>query len=202
MIAVLTGSVGVSHQVEPMPSPTLSVLRRRQQVIHHFGEGIGGLVLQKIFDLGGRRRQPGQIIGGPANQAAFVRGGRQRQTLGSQLIREERIDRLLDRAGIFRHLRFLNRLQRPPLLRVDESHAAEPRFVGFGHNDAGIFRSLFHPLDQRLDFAIRQLSRRRHLQVVVGVAHRLDDETPLWVARHERRTAVASFFPAAFRVEP
>ena len=69
----ITFGVGITRDIEPVPSPTFAVLRRRQQAINHAGECFRCLVGDECFHLLRRGRQTGQIERGPPNQAAFVR---------------------------------------------------------------------------------------------------------------------------------
>ena len=68
MIFVATVRVPVAGEVEPMPSPALSVVRRSQQVVDHLLPGIGGLISQEGFDLSWRGRQSDQVKVGAADE--------------------------------------------------------------------------------------------------------------------------------------
>jgi len=48
--------LGVADEIEPVPPPTLAVMRARQQLIHHLLERLGRIVLQELRDLPRRRR--------------------------------------------------------------------------------------------------------------------------------------------------
>src|SRR5690348_7646620 len=57
--------VGVACQVQPVTSPAFTEVRRLQQAIDDFCEGLLRAVLKKIIDLGDGRRQADQIKGCP-----------------------------------------------------------------------------------------------------------------------------------------
>ena len=76
--------VGVAGQVEPVPAPALAVGRRRQQAVHHLGEGVGRFVLEEGVHLLRRRRQAGQVEGRPADQRPLVGGLRRLEALRLQ----------------------------------------------------------------------------------------------------------------------
>ena len=47
-------AIGIARQIEPMARPAFAIVRRGQQRIDHFGEGIGRLVIEKGLRLFGR----------------------------------------------------------------------------------------------------------------------------------------------------
>src|SRR5262249_27112298 len=57
---------------------------------------------------------------------------------------------------------------------------------------AGIRHAAAHPLFQRGDVALRQLSFRRHLQVFVLIAHRPQEQTLLRLTDNDRGPGVAA----------
>ncbi len=60
-VGVVRGRLGVAHHVEPMPGPTLAVMRRIEQPVHDPFIRLRRVIAQKCGDLVGRRRESGQI---------------------------------------------------------------------------------------------------------------------------------------------
>src|SRR5262245_37755331 len=70
VVEFVAAAVGVSRQVEPVPSPSLAVMRAGEQAINDFRVSRLGGVLQKLRRLSWRRRQPRKIEIDPAQQLA------------------------------------------------------------------------------------------------------------------------------------
>ena len=73
-IALVPARFGVPHKVQPVPRPTLTELRRCQQLIHHPLARLRRAVVQKRRKLLGRWRQPNERKINPA-QPDSRRGG-------------------------------------------------------------------------------------------------------------------------------
>ncbi len=67
--------VGVARDIEPVPAPTLAVVRRREQPIDQPLEGVGIGIVDEVFNLVRRRRQAEQVKRHAADQRAAVSFG-------------------------------------------------------------------------------------------------------------------------------
>ena len=67
------GCIRVSRHIQPLPTPTNTVLRRRQQAVHHLLEGVGRVVSGKVVDLLLSRGQTNKIVSGAADQGTLIR---------------------------------------------------------------------------------------------------------------------------------
>ena len=116
-------TVGIAHQIEPMPPPTLAVSGRGEQPVDHAGESSGRIVAQKRGEFFRRRRQAGQIERRPAEQCSFVGRGREAESLRLQRREDEAIDLGAGCGAVVnrRHRSRSHRLKRPepPLLVGD-----------------------------------------------------------------------------------
>src|SRR5262249_29221354 len=54
-------AVGVAGSIEPVPTPSLAVMRRREQSIDHLLVSVRAPVREERINLGRRRRQSGEI---------------------------------------------------------------------------------------------------------------------------------------------
>ena len=176
-----------------VPAPALAKLGRGEQAIDDFGERVRGLVLHERVDLLRRRRQADEIEVDPAQQRQLVRVANRFQAFGLQACENELVDvasrpaRVLDdgRRGL------LHRLEGPPFLRL----ARVVFFDHLRHAFARIGRAHCHPRLEVFDHRLGQLAATllgRHGEVFVGVAHRLDEQALLKIARHHRWSVVAA----------
>jgi hypothetical protein len=67
-----TGSIGITHQIEPMPAPFFSVARRDKQRIDKLLPGVWRLIAQKRAHLFGRGWKSMQIETGSADEGEAV----------------------------------------------------------------------------------------------------------------------------------
>ncbi len=84
--------VAVAGHVEPVAAPALAIGRRGEEAVDDLGEGLGRGVLFEGCDLGGGRRQAGEIEGGATDQGALVGHGRGRHALLFELGEDEAVD--------------------------------------------------------------------------------------------------------------
>src|SRR5207245_856118 len=93
-VALVPVGLGVADQVEPVPSPSLSIGGTRQQLVDERLDAGG--ILEKRFLLGGGRGQAIEIEVETAHQSAgFGRGGGL-PAASLQPGEDERIDRIAD----------------------------------------------------------------------------------------------------------
>ena len=93
LVAVALEPVGlrIAHEVQPVPSPPLAVLRPREEVLHQPLVGVGGVVGDERLDLAGGRGQARQVVGHPADQGAPVGLGCRTQAGGLEARQDEAI---------------------------------------------------------------------------------------------------------------
>ena len=92
-MAVAVG-VGVARHVQPVAPPALAIVRRLQQFIHRPSVCPRACVRDEHRDLGGRRRQAGQVEAHAAQQCRLGRLRRRRDTRLRLLGGDENIDRV------------------------------------------------------------------------------------------------------------
>ena len=191
--------VRVTRGVEPVAAPAFAVMRGVEQPVDQPFVGVGRGVREEGLDLGGRRRQPGEVQAGAAQQRDLFGVGREAESLLRQRVHQERIDR---RAGaVFgfrrRDLRLANRLERPEgaLFLGDAAALAQVGWLG-----ACSLRAGGNPLlDQRQLFAGELLVALRHFAAV----NHFEKQAPLGLAGDEDRSVVAALEhqPAQAQVE-
>ena len=210
-VHILPAALRIARHVQPVPPPALAELRRCQQPVHPFREHClllrrvrpGDLpFVEKFARLLRRRRQPGEVEENPAQHRRRVRVAHGRQALCLDGGEEKTVHIPLRPRGVLRprHRLRLRRLERPPLFRVLLAEFLHHRRRAV----ARVRRAHFHPLLEVADHRIRQLPAllfRRHREVLVGVAHRLDEQALVEASRHHRRPAVAAAADALARVE-
>ena len=194
--------VRISHDIQPVPSPVLAILRCRKQPINDFGERIRRVISQKRSDLVRRWRQPGEVKGCPADQCD-LRGRRiRRQSSLFQSGQNKRVDR---RSGELRmtdkwQLRSSDRLKGPELTSL--LHVEWRRF-GLDDNIAvRMNRAVLDPVDKCPDVSIRQFFFRRHLQRLVCTPNGRDQQTLLWLTRNDRRPGFSAPTDPVQGIEP
>ena len=62
-IDVIAVRVGVARKIEPLHRHALAIVRGSEQAVDHFLVGLWRIVREKRVQLGGRRRQAGEIEG-------------------------------------------------------------------------------------------------------------------------------------------
>ena len=191
VVRSLARSIRVAHDIEPVASPAFAVMRRGQQAIDDFREGVCRFVGEKSVDFLRRRWKAAEIERRPADQGALVRRRRRLPTCRREAGIHKAID--LGRGWRSRGGR-RQRLKRPPGFCFRRVHAAD-----FGDRLARVRRTHAHPFLQHRDLRILQLAAlffRRHGEVLVRIAHGLDDEAFVRLAGHDRRAGVAALGPA------
>ena len=179
-VALVAVRLRVADEIEPVPSPAFAVVGRCQQAVDQAFPGVGTLVLLEGLDLLERRRQPGQVITRPPDQCPAV-GGRRRLEAGRLDLREQevvdRVERPV-RVGDGRHVRPFERPHGPPFpVGVRDLEGV------FGRRDlrelvlvAAERGAELHPLADRLQVRVGQSARGRHLQLLVLVADRVEEQ--------------------------
>ena len=180
IVGGLARRVRVTHEVEPVPSPALAVMRRGEQTFNDCREGIRKRVaLERVcfFSRGGKSDE---IVAGAAQQGAFVR----RSGRLSALLPQLREDEIIHRDARPRRLhcgacRVLHRLKGPV------------RFLR-GRRAAGRERcALFHPRRQVGDDGVGQFRfLRRHREVRVVMPHRAQQQAFRRITGHEGRAGI------------
>ena len=92
IVRVAARRIGIADHVEPVPPPTLAVLRAGEQAIHYFLKRGRRIVLEKRVDIFGRGRQSDQIECRAADQRSFGNQSERNQFLFVQLRLDEAVD--------------------------------------------------------------------------------------------------------------
>ena len=149
-----------------MPAPALTVARRGQQPVHHFGEGVRRPVAQEIFDFLWCGRQPGQVEGCAPQQRQLIgrRGGR--DSLLFQFRQDEIVDRTFRPHGVLDGGRriILHRLKRPERALLSRKFVLAG-FFRLDRRGSGLRpqRAQLHPGVDIGNLRVRQLAHGRHL---------------------------------------
>src|SRR5262249_4090389 len=104
VVEFVAAAVGVSRQVEPVPSPSLAVMRAGEQAINDLRVSRLGGVLQKLRRLSWRRRQPRKIEIDPAQQLAGRGRAIRAESVLFKLAQNESVNFITYPAAVF-HLR-------------------------------------------------------------------------------------------------
>ena len=188
--------IGVSGDVEPVTPPALAVVHRRQATVDQSFVGVGGIVVEKLGDLGGSRRQSDEIEKDAADEGPFVGRRCRLHPLLFQPGQDKMIDGVLYPRVVLnrRQPGFDRRLKRPVrFLIVGEGGCpiACVRIVRWYHYDffARPEGTSFDPVGDGRDFLRGEFLLRRHLQFDVAVAQGADHQAFARFTRDDRRAA-------------
>ena len=188
-------ALGIARDIQPVPTPVLSVARRSQQPFDQVAVGPGILVVDEGLHLGGgwRESQEGEVQ--PSNQGRPVGRGARLEPFFPEPREDEGIDgvaypvRALDcrRRGLF------DRLQ-GPVIALDSAGAG------------GILRpdgSLVDPGTQSADLGrCEPLAARRHHELLVSAGNQQHEPALNPLAGQDDRPGVAAFERRGPQVEP
>ena len=119
VVVGIAGSIGVTHDVEPMPAPLLTVRGTSEETVDKPLPRSGARVLKIFTSLAGRRRQPCQSVMNAAQQGQLgCPHGWLDPCLG-ELRSMEGVDGIANQRG--RHSRLRDRLEGPHVVRLVES---------------------------------------------------------------------------------
>ncbi len=156
--------IGIPGDVQPVPSPANTVLRRFQQALDHFLEGVSRVVCQIRSKFFRSRRQTDQIKRDPTQQRSFVRSLRRTSLAFFKLCQHKGIDGCLNPGCVFDgwNHRIGDRFERPELTTFVDRHPRRPNRtrLSFGTR---IRNTQPHPFLEDRNFGIRQSPLRRHL---------------------------------------
>ena len=128
-IGLETVGIGITHDIEPLESPTLSVLRRAHQAIHQLFIRGRRSIPNEGFDFFGFRGKSGKIQRDPPDQLFPARGRRRFEAFRPERFEEKSIDRCFHPwTGNCGDLRMHRLLKRPIT-----SPFGDPRFIGIGN---------------------------------------------------------------------
>ena len=98
-VALERVGVGIADEVEPVASPLLAVVRRREQPVHHLFPGLWRIIGEEVagFLLG--RRQAGDAVGRPPQERLLVGEGWRGKPTPSEAVADEGVDRVGGRGG-------------------------------------------------------------------------------------------------------
>ena len=88
----ISGRVGVAHDVEPVPTPLLAVMRALKQPVDQVAPSLGRVVPKEAFDLLRCGRKTGQIERRPPDQESLARSRGRFNARFCELLRNERVD--------------------------------------------------------------------------------------------------------------
>ena len=176
-VALEAVGLGVAHQVEPVPSPLLAVVRARKQTIEKRRPrevGVGVPRGQERLDLRGRRRQAGQVEVRAAKERKRIGLGRRSKPDLLELREDEVVDLVAAPLGVPHHrrLRLREIAERPALAKGLFDPRREQRLVVEIGTGLGRFvgRQRVDPTADRVEFGFGQaLALGRHRLVVVRV---------------------------------
>ena len=140
----------------------------------------------ETLDLGGRRRQAGQVERHAAQERRLGGLRRERQALGLQARQHERIDGIVERRGFFYG-------------RNRRTHGRDERPMRFP------FRAFTDPTRDPFDLVGRELlarAGRRHPLFGIGTGDALVENAGRQIAGHDRADTVHAALGAGFDVEP
>ena len=154
---------------------------------------------EKSVDLGWRRRQAGQVVGGAANKGPAIRERHRPEFVVVELTPDEAIDVAVGPGGIayLRRVWDMHRPERPEVAGVSQ---VEP-FRGERCVAARVRRPHRNPCFQVADRRGRQFLFWRHTQVVVVVAHRLEEQAVGRLARNDRCSQAATLSQRHTRID-
>src|SRR5215470_5596544 len=101
VVEFVAAAVGVSRQVEPVPSPSLAVMRAGEQAINDLRVSRLGRVLQKLRRLSWRWRQARKIEIDPAQQLVGRGRAIRTEAILFELAQNERVNFIPHPAGVF-----------------------------------------------------------------------------------------------------
>ena len=165
--------LGIAHQIEPVPPPLLTVVRRSEEPIDSALPRPRCLVGEKGVHVGLARRQAGEVVGRAPQQCLPVGERRSSEPLLGEPLEYERVDRRR-RDAVVGDGRRINCRHRRPARRAEG-----PVFLPFGPRG--------DPITQR-----RHLGRGEprtfggHLQVGVGGDDPLEDQARVSLSRNDR----------------
>ena len=201
---VLVQSVGVrvASHIQPVPPPSFTVLRRREQPLDDAIEGVGRFIRDKLINVVRRRREAGQVKRDSAQKRSLVGGRSGCEAPLFQLGQNECIDRRPHPVDVLhsgqRGVR--DGSQRPELAAlVDVDDARTGR--GGGKSLARIGCTHLHPGFEVAHLRVAERSLRWHLQIAVLVPDRFDKATLLGITRDEDRSRIAPLQQRGARVE-
>ncbi len=197
LVLLVAVGVGVAGEVEPRPGPALAVARRGEQAIDDALVGAGLRVRGERVDLGGRRRQAGEVEGDAPQQRLAIGLGRRRQLLVIQPRENEPIDRRAH-PGLARdgRQRRTHRLDVGPVLGNVGGSGAPGRRGGH-HGARG------DPAAQRRQLGVAQrIGVERHAVLAVEAEDAPHQQALLGVAGDHHRPALAALGDVAGAVQP
>ena len=175
-VAFVAMRLGIADEIEPMPTPLLSVLGRLQQPINQLLVSLRRAVRDEVIDVLSARRQAGEVVAHATNQSRFLRRLAGRKSRRFELCEDVGIDRITHPVGSFdrRRIEPTNRLI-GPIRRVSRLRLG--LFFGFDAvvRSARPRKAALHPLRQHVDLLASELAGRRHLKPIADVVDGLHE---------------------------
>src|SRR5712691_5294288 len=101
LVILETIALAESNDVEPVSTPALAVVRRRDQAIDEFLESVRRVIGKECVDLLWRRRQSQEIVLGSTQISCLVGGRRGRDLVVFDSCQNERVDRMANPFSTF-----------------------------------------------------------------------------------------------------
>ena len=167
-----------SGDVQPVSCPTLSIMWTFQQAINQLRKCLRGIICYECLDLVKRWCQADKCEVSTQYQGATVGCFVRCDSLGLQSGQNEIVDGLLGPVGILNRGRIDGLYGAVGPMRF--TNLFDPfgwwqRFCGISLLSFGPIRAATDPCLKRCDLAITQFAFRRHFQIGIGIANRLDE---------------------------
>ena len=164
-------ALGETRRVQPVPRPALAIVRTGQQTIDGPGEGFRRRILLQGGQFFRRGRKSGQRKRGAPQQGARRSAGRELQLMSLQLLRNKAVDGRAHFGRLHRRRsHILQRLKGP----VRHSGAGNRGSISARRPGSGIRRPEVHPANQVGNNRLGKFALRRHLQLRILIADRLN----------------------------
>ena len=191
--------VRVTRDIQPVPAPTLAVVRRGEEFVHELRVGGGGFVSDERFDFCGRGRQADEVEVEAADEHLFVGGTAGLEVFLLQL-REDVVVHRVRGPSLVLHggrRRELHGLEGPPYFAL-----AGVGVFALGRAGAWVGRAHLDPRDEVGDLRVGELlALGRHLEVRVRVADGADERGLVRVAGDDSGAGIAALEHALAGVE-
>ena len=191
VVALVAVGLCKTHDIEPMATPAFAVLRQAKQVLDQPRPGVGRVVVHERLHLVVGRRQADQVKVRAANQRGPIGNRVGDDALGFELCLNQLVDRRLTVA--LGQTRAFDGSKRPILaIFLRDGKPMLPLGSRCSWAAAWPRGAKPYPLLEIGHRLFAELLFRRHLQVGVGVLHRLDEQAFLGVSRRDGRAGVAA----------
>ena len=92
LIFVLPVGVGVAGDIEPPTTPAFTVAGGIEEAVDHLGEGIWGVIFEKLGDFRGSGWEASEIVGRSSNEGSSIGLWRHFQAVSGEFFGDEMVD--------------------------------------------------------------------------------------------------------------